>query len=390
MSDAWVLHDGEPIATAQILSHSEQLERFRKAAPAAASTAVVAGDPCFDRLLESAPDRDLYRSALGLGDRRLVVVNTTWGENSLFGRHIDLVERLVAELPVDDFMVAAVIHPNVVHAHGRAEVERVLAHARRGGLLVVPPLEWRAALLAADAVVGDHGSVTFYGAALGIPTVLATYPADAVDPESPIAQFAEAAPRLQLDSCLRDQIEKLMATYEPAQYADVTGRVTSFPGRSLELLRTLFYRVLGLDEPPSPAVPEPVPVLHHQRQRVSPLWATVEGDRVERFPMAVAHASTPRVGGHVVVDATQPAGRAAEMADVMVRDALGAPPDWAERVFERLPGLTVAGLIDGDTCRMRLRDGTEIVRDTAPGRDPATLASQLYDEIVRVPLPRDP
>jgi hypothetical protein len=383
LSEPWVLHEGQPIAVAQVLSHAEQLDRFRKAAPGAASTAVIAGDPCFDQLLESAGDRDLYRAALGLGNRRLVVVNTTWGGHSLFGQQVGLVERLVAELPVDEYLVAAVIHPNVVHAHGTAEVERVLAHARRGGLLMVPTMDWRAALLAADAVVGDHGSVTFYGAALGIPTVLATYPSGAVDPESPIARFAEAAPRLVANASLRDQIEKLMATYEPARYAGITGCVTSVPGRSLKLLRALFYRLLELPEPAWPAVPEPVPTLHHHPRRATPLWARVVDERVERYPMAVAHATTPRDGVHVVVDSTGPTGRAAEMADVLVREAPGAPADWARRAFERLPGLTVAAVVEADTCRMWLRDGTEHVRCAAPGEDPSVLASVLYNEVVR-------
>ncbi|MBS2539845.1 CDP-glycerol glycerophosphotransferase family protein, partial [Catenulispora sp. NF23] len=383
LSEPWVLHEGVPIATAQVLSHFEQLDRFRKAAPTVAHTAVVAGDPCFDRLLESAADRDLYRAALGLRDgRRLVVVNTTWGPRSLFGQQLALVERLVAELPVDDYLVAAVVHPNVGHAHGRAEVERVLAHARRGGLLLVPPFDWRAALLAADALVGDHGSVPFYAAALGVPTILATFPTDALDPESPIARFAGEAPHLVPGSSLRDQIEKAIHTYTPAEHADVTGSVTSFPGRSLELLRALFYGLLELPEPPWPAIPDPVPVLHHHRQRVSPLWARVVEGHVERFPSAVDHATTPRDRAHLVVDATQPTGRAAEMADVLIRDAHEAPEGWAARAFDRLPGLTVAGLVEADRCRLRLRDGTEIVRHAAPGQDPAVLASVLYNELV--------
>ncbi|MEY9860718.1 hypothetical protein ABH935_006355, partial [Catenulispora sp. GAS73] len=388
LSEPWVLHEGKPIAVAQVLSHAEQLDRFRKAAPAAASTAVIAGDPCFDRLLESAGDRELYRAALGLGNRRLVIVNTTWGQHSLFGQQVGLVERLVADLPVDEYLVAAVIHPNVIHAHGPAEVERVLAHARRGGLLMVPPMDWRAALLAADAVVGDHGSVTFYGAALGIPTILATYPADAVDPGSPIARFAEAAPRLVSNASLRDQIEKLIATYEPARYAEMTGCVTSVPGRSLELLRALFYQHLALPEPAWPAVPEPVPLLYHCPQRATALWTRVVNERVERYPMAVAHATTPRAGGHIVVDSTRPVGRAAQMADVLVREAPGASAQWARHAFEQLPGLTVAAVVEEDTCRMWLRDGTEHVRRAAPGEDPSVLASVLYNEVVPSPASR--
>jgi len=137
------------------------------------------------------------------------------------------------------------------------------------------------------------------------------------------------------------------------------------------------------NRPAWPAVPEPVPTLHHRPRRVTPLWARVVDEHVERYPMAVAHATTPRDGAHVVVDATQPTGRAAEMADVLVREAPGAPADWARRAFERLPGLTVAAVIEADTCRMWLRDGTEHVRRAAPGEDPAVLASVLYDEVVR-------
>ncbi|MFK8845996.1 hypothetical protein [Streptomyces sp. Ac-502] len=86
LSPEWLLRDGVPVATATVLSHPEQLARLRHACPPAARTAVLAGDPCFDRLLAALPHRDSFRRALGVSaGRRLVVVNSTWGPRSLFG-----------------------------------------------------------------------------------------------------------------------------------------------------------------------------------------------------------------------------------------------------------------------------------------------------------------
>src|SRR5690348_769695 len=50
LSPEWLLHDGRPIADLTVLSHPEQLARLRTACPEAARTAVLAGDPCYDRM----------------------------------------------------------------------------------------------------------------------------------------------------------------------------------------------------------------------------------------------------------------------------------------------------------------------------------------------------
>ncbi|RFU88504.1 hypothetical protein DY218_01430 [Streptomyces triticagri] len=54
MSEEWLLADGRPVADVMVLSHPEQLARLRTACPQAAHTAVLAGDPCYDRLLAAA------------------------------------------------------------------------------------------------------------------------------------------------------------------------------------------------------------------------------------------------------------------------------------------------------------------------------------------------
>ncbi|MFD0383903.1 hypothetical protein ACFQ2B_21060 [Streptomyces stramineus] len=151
LSPDWLLHQGRPLAAATVLSHPEQLDRLRAACPEAAGTAVLAGDPCFDRILAALPYRERFRRALGVGDgQRLVVVNSTWAPGSLFGDGPgddggdllpSLLPRLASELPADEYRTAAVLHPNIWHGHGPGQVRAWLDRARRAGLVLIP--RWR-------------------------------------------------------------------------------------------------------------------------------------------------------------------------------------------------------------------------------------------------------
>ncbi|MET8606227.1 hypothetical protein ABZV92_22045 [Streptomyces rubiginosohelvolus] len=200
----WLLSDGAPLADALVLSHPEQFDRLAAACPEALPTAVLAGDPCFDRMLAARPYRDRFRRALGVGrGQRLVLLNSTWSPRSLLGDGDNdgddllpaLLPRLTSELPADEYRVAAVLHPNIWHGHGPGQIRAWLDRARRAGLALINPLEdWRQALVAADLVIGDHGSVTYYAAALGTPVLLGAAPLESLDPDAPIADFIRTAP----------------------------------------------------------------------------------------------------------------------------------------------------------------------------------------------------
>ncbi|MFC7862879.1 hypothetical protein ACFU5B_03560 [Streptomyces murinus] len=153
------------------VSHPAQEEQLLAAHPKTAGHTLLTGGPCFDELVASLPHRQAYREALGVPDRqRLVMVSSTWGSTSLLGRHPSLILRLLAQLPCDEYQVGAIVHPNVWSAHGAWHIRSLLSSALDAGLLLMPPVHaWRPALVAADVLVGDHGSVTLYGASAGQP-----------------------------------------------------------------------------------------------------------------------------------------------------------------------------------------------------------------------------
>jgi hypothetical protein len=257
-----LIYHGRVVPARIAVATDAQLERLQCECPPAAAVTAVAGDPCLDRLVASMPLRHAYRTALGTGRRTLVAVSSTWGPGSLLEQCPELLPRLAAELPRGRYQLAAIAHPNVWQWHGRRQVTAWYADSIRRGLLVLPPeQEWRSVVAAADVLIGDHGSVPCYAAAAGIPVVLAVFPAGEVDPRSQVAYLAKAAPRLRLNEPIAPQLDRAAMAWCPELYAAINGKVTSAPGQSARIIRTVMYQLMGLSEPTSScAAPEPVPV----------------------------------------------------------------------------------------------------------------------------------
>ena len=212
---------------------------------------LVAGDPLYDRLTASIQLRERYRSRFGLSPRqRFVVLSSTWGPDSLFGTNPELPARLVAELPVDAYRLALALHPHVWFGHGPWQVRTWLTRPCEGGLILLDPEDsWRAALVAADVIVGDHGSVPFYGAALGRPVLLASKGGDEVNPSSATGALMATAPALEQARRLEPQIEAVIAGHHPQVHSNVVSRMFPSPGRALPVIRQAAYAAMRLSEP---------------------------------------------------------------------------------------------------------------------------------------------
>jgi hypothetical protein len=172
-----------------------------------------------------------------------------------------LLAELIEELRPQHYQLAAIIHPGVWDWHGPRQIRAWYAECVRRGLILIPPEEgWRAVLAAADAVIGDHGSVTMYAAAAGIPVLLATHARDEIEPGSPVAVLGDIAPELRPGLPYSAQIEMSAAAWPPERRAQIRALITDVPGQSAGVIRSAMYRLMKLPEPAAAARIWPVPV----------------------------------------------------------------------------------------------------------------------------------
>ena len=254
-SPSELIRGGMLVPSALALGHDRELQLLEEGCPQALPVAQVVGDPCYDRLISGGGMRESYRSALGLGPgQRLVVVTSTWRPNSLLGSATPLLERLVRELPEPEYRVVLLTHPNIWAAHGEYQLRAWLApYAARGLVVAGPEADWQPLLLAADWIIGDHGSVTLYGAATGVPVLLGAFPQQDVHPHSGAAALGALAPRLSDRAPIRAQLEYAADAFDTDAMARVAALISSEPGGFARHARRLLYGLLEMGQPATPA-----------------------------------------------------------------------------------------------------------------------------------------
>ena len=384
----------------QVLTDESQRPLLAAHRPEVAARARVVRDPFIDRLKASTHLREDYRRSLGVDERQLVVMTSTWGEQSLFRRWQRLPAQLLRELPADEYAVAAILHPNVWFGDGPWQVRTWLADARDAGLILVPPTQgWQATLVSANAVIGDHGSVTFYAAALGLPLLLGTF-GDEVVPETPMADLGSLAPRLDWNTPLAGQIRRLTSSQNPAAYQTVTGRAFGDGGPKSDSLQTLLYRVLDLPEPDG----EPEvwawakPVIDQTAVTSFAIYTRTAADgrlEISRFPAAVDDASSNPMGprtGHVRHLATYEdelnIGRRQSASTMTYRDLLTEAEAQAWVLRHQGEHQIVAAPSTSGVW-ISVRDGGLLFCSATHAVDPMLLTAVVYHLLLRGELPKD-
>ncbi|GAA3882868.1 hypothetical protein GCM10022243_54330 [Saccharothrix violaceirubra] len=366
-----------------LVTHPDHERRLAELCPETVGRTLLGGDTSLDLLLESAPLRARYREALGLrAGQRLVLVTSTWRGQSLLGTDPGLLADLVRELPADEYRVALVAHPNVWAWEGGWELRRVADTALRSGMLLVDPTRgWHAAMVAADVVIGDHGSVSLYAAATGVPLLLGAF-GDEVVAGTAMAGLGRTAPRLDRSRPLLPQLEEVLAGHRTLVAAS---DVFTEPGQALRLLRTHCYDALGLPEPDFPQRPGLAP---DPPAALPPLHSLdVVGTAAESLVTLRRHPVAARTSGgirHVSVDVRERDVRRFADAAVVVRtDPAG--PTWPAEALDRHPGARIAGMATPDGCVLAVRgSGRFTVKSDLP--DPGLLASAVYTRLVHTGL----
>ena len=412
LDPAFLLSCGAPLAELHALAHPGQVSRLAALSPRAAERATVVGDPTLDRLLASRGMRERYRAALGTGGRTLLVVTSTWGPESLLRRHPGLPAELAAELPCDAYQLALVVHPNERSRLGSIDLAEWLSPALDAGLVLPGPYEeWAAVLVAADAVLSDHGSTALYAAALGRPVLNAYAGGAELLPGTPMDTLLAHAPRFRGARALPAQL----AAVDAARGQAAAEAAFAEHGRALGLLRTRLYALLGLTPPPfrvearplpPPAGPARLPTAFAVRVRLDEAAAETGAEvrvAVERRP---AHGGA--VGHHLAAEYGAAGERQAQSAGLLYRRAGPAAPKggpyrdvwtaqgWIAEALARYPGCGAAGVVLGeDRCLLRFRTGppywVEVAACREGGRlvrtDPAAVLSALYAWLPRAAGP---
>ncbi|MCT2590800.1 translation initiation factor 2 [Streptomyces sp. N2-109] len=295
LDPAYLLPDGNALASFHALAHPSQVAQLAAASPQAAARAAVVGDPTLERILASRDHRDRYRAALGTGARKLIVLTSTWGPESLFRRRPGLLSGLALHLPYDTYQLALVLHPNERSLIGAFDLTERLAPAIDAGMALAGPYEeWGALLTAADAVVTDHGSTALYAAALGCPLIGAYDGGDELIPGSPMAELLSQSPRLEEPGDTGSLEAALGAPHRPGAVRALADTVFAEQGRALGRLREELYGLLRLAPPPQPVaarlLPSPSPPARTPAAFAVRTEVSGEEIRVERLP---AHTDAP-------------------------------------------------------------------------------------------------
>ncbi|UQA97847.1 CDP-glycerol glycerophosphotransferase family protein [Streptomyces halobius] len=390
-------HDA-PIAL-HALAHPDQVARLAATDPRAARHAKVIGDLTLERVLASSSLRDRYRAALGTGARKLLVLVSTWGPESLVRQRPGLPARLATQLPHDEYQLALVVHPNERSLLGTYELTERLAPALDAGMILPDPHEeWASVLIAADALVTDHGSAAlYYCATQDRPVVSVHRGGGELIPGSPMGVLLDRIPQLGRAGNIADALR----AYRPGPGRAAAQAAFAPPGEAVDRLRTELYALLGLAPPthdctPRP-LPSPAPARHVPAAFDVHVETTAAGVQIARRP-----AGTGLPGHHLAVEHGAVGEQLTRSAGLLYRRPLpgsAAPVDlawtadgWTRHALSAYPGCrSAAALLPSGACLLRVRgheqtyavqvepryEGGRIVRI-----DPAVALSAVHARLV--------
>ncbi|MEW2166041.1 translation initiation factor 2 [Streptomyces sp. NPDC007084] len=395
LDPAYLLSGGRPLASLHALAHPSQVARLAATSTRAAAPATVVGDPTLERILASRSLRDRYRAALDTGARTLVALTSTWGPESLLRRRPRLAADLLAALPYDSYQVALIVHPNEHSRIGEFDLYERLAPALDAGLVVAGPYEdWAAVLVAADAVLTDHGSTALYAAALGRPVVGVCEGGAELIPGTPVAQLLEHGPRLREPT--PGALREALAAHHPATVRTLARSAFAEQGRALDLLRDALYRLMGLPRPSAPVtarvLPPPRPATRQPvafAVRVRRTGTHVVLDRTPTYADTPAHHLAAEYGsaGEQHLQSAALVYRRAGQPAAGRHHTLWTAAGWTAQVLETYPGCrTAAAMVSATLCVVRRRAGELLAVRVAPcerdGRlvwaDPAAVLSAVH------------
>lgn len=215
----------------------------------------VVGSLAADEMLDRRAGRDTLREKLGVGNRRLVVVMSSWGPHGLVPRYgrelLDLLPRLVES---GDFAFALTMHQNLWSGTKPAgDWAGLLRSAEQKHVAVIGPDEDAVPYLAAsDAAITDHTSFGTVYAVLGQPLIPMYVPPDSLTPGTYSRWLMDAHSPLRSVDEVEVALRATDERYVPRGGPEFISRL----GQSRELVQAALLEVLPVRTQPRPSTRE--------------------------------------------------------------------------------------------------------------------------------------
>ena len=235
--------DGSPVYTLMFDAADLTADLGRTWLPPYADRIRVVGSLAADEMLALRADRDRVRKRLDVGDRRLVVVMSSWGPHGLIPRYgaeiLPLLSRLV---DIGDFAFVITMHQNLWSGQKPpGDWAALVRAAEQPHIRVVGPDEDAVPFLAAsDAAVTDHTSFGTVYSLLGQPMIPMYVPPDFLTSGTYSRWLMDSHAPLHRVEDLEAALRAEDGRYVPVGGPEFISRV----GQSQELVRSALLEVL--------------------------------------------------------------------------------------------------------------------------------------------------
>ncbi|WP_100459721.1 hypothetical protein [Mycobacteroides abscessus] len=375
------------IATTVALTSEQDRYHFDTKISAAIGFAVT-GDPCLDSLRVSRPARERYRHALSVEEAQtLVLISSTWGPYGALGQRPRIVDQILGELPADEYVVAAILHANIWSLHGDWQLRLWLRDALASGLRLIPHQNgWRQTVVAADVVIGDHGSVTYYAAAVDTPVLLASSAGKIeIKKRTAIQELLRTAQKLDTAAPFDIQIRDAISTRRNDRVVAPSENDPATPTDSTARIRILIYELIDLEPDPThsdgPYVCQ-TPTFSYTSATAH--WISASIDDTDPVHPVVSMLRTPAHGAvgdyappgchHLSVNTDCPSTRLLNLADVLY-DRTPTLPSVLKLMLRQRPAAMIAtATATGSIVYQRK---SEPISLTHPSHDTDLIASAL-------------
>lgn len=216
--------------------------------PALGRCISIVGDPFVDRLLERNRQRQSIRRHFGAAGRRVALIMSSWGPESLIRTQGTSFLRIASGLR-DEYHFVFSFHPNnLTRSSGEFDGNAFLADVERAGASVIGRGEdWVDYLVAADVAISDFTSLCLYFLQLKRPILMVPFDCERMfDEGAPIRRLYQLVPKLAAPVDFEATIADALARPVGRELERLADELVDCRGRAIEARAACLREILDL------------------------------------------------------------------------------------------------------------------------------------------------